>query len=43
LDWSFALLRQLPKEIIKKLVEKYGDAQLTEKCQETQQRLSARK
>jgi hypothetical protein len=41
--WSFQLLRQLPKEIITRLITMYGDNQLTEKCQETQQRLSARK
>lgn len=41
--WSFALLRQLPKDLVKKLIERYGDAQITEKCQEYQQQLSARK
>jgi hypothetical protein len=43
LDWSFALLRQLPKELVARLISRYGNEQLTEKCSETQQRLSARK
>jgi hypothetical protein len=39
LDWSFGLLNQLPKEMVKQLLEKYGDSQITAACHTTRYRL----
>jgi hypothetical protein len=42
-DFSFALLAQLPKEIVQRMMQRWGNNQVTWRCQETRQRLSARK
>ena len=39
LDFSFGLLNQLPKEMVKQLIEKYGDSQITAACHTTRYKL----
>jgi hypothetical protein len=39
LDWSFALLNQLPKEMVKNLIERYGNSQISAACHTTRFRL----
>jgi hypothetical protein len=42
LDWSFGLLNQLPKEMVKRLIEKFGDSQITAACHTTRFKLLAK-
>jgi hypothetical protein len=42
LDWSFGLLNQLPKEMVKQLLEKFGDSQITAACHTTRYKLLAK-
>jgi hypothetical protein len=42
LDWSFGLLNQLPKEMVKQLIERYGDSQISAACHTTRYKLLAK-
>jgi hypothetical protein len=42
LDFSFGLLNQLPKEMVKQLIERYGDSQITAACHTTRYKLLQR-